>query len=123
MDDETLFQESLIFIQSNLNVTFEFVPGYLREFWMIKNDSNPDDPSTTKQWSIFMYALLTYKKSKNIMEFRLGKDEFFELFDSWQIILSLAEINEKTDIVIKPIKLFDFDQLGKAIEKIVEDLE
>jgi len=35
----------------------------------------------------------------------------------------LAEINEKTDIAIKPIKLFNFDQLGTAIEKIVEDLE
>ena len=123
MDDETLFEESLSFIKSHLDATFEVVPGYLRDFWMIKDHSNPDDPSTLKQWSVFMYALLEYKNSKNITEFRLGQDEFLELFQTWQVILSLAEINEKTDIAIKPIKLFDFDHLATEIEWIVRDLE
>lgn len=122
MNEETLFEESLNFIKANLDATFAVVPGYLRDFWMIKDELSPSDPSTTKQWSVFMYALLAYKKSKNIMEFRLGEYEFVELFDSWQIILSLAEINEKTDIVIKPVKLFDFDELGSQVEMIMKSL-
>jgi|SRR5690606_9198572 len=122
MNEETLFQESLNFIKANLGATFNAVPGYLRDFWMIEGDLSPDDPTTTKQWSVFMYALLAYKKSKNITEFRLGQDEFFKLFDDWQIVLSLAEINEKTDMKVKPIKLFDFDELGSEVEKTVNDL-
>jgi len=122
MNEETLFEESLSFIKDNLDVTFAVVPRYLRDFWMLKADSNPSDPSATKQWSVFMFALLAHKKSKNIMEFRISEDEFFELFDSWQIILSLAEINEKTDIAIKPIKLFDFDELGSEVEMIMKNV-
>ena len=123
MNEETLFEESLSFIKSNLDATFEVVPGYLREFWMIEGDSDPNDPSTIKQWSVFMYALLEYKKSKNITKFRLAQGELYELFNTWQVILSLAEINEKTDISIKPVKLFDFDHLATEIEVIVKDWE
>ena len=32
-----------------------------------------------------------------------------DYFITFQTILSLAEINARTDISIKPIKLFDFD--------------
>jgi len=69
-----------------------------------------------------MYALIAYKKSQNKMEFRLKPEEIFELFDTWQIVLSLAEINEKTDIKVKPIKLFDFNNLGSEIEKVVNGI-
>jgi len=122
MNEEKLFRESLSFIKSNLDATFDAVPGYLRDFWMITENAELDDPSTTKQGSVFMYALMAYKKSQNKMEFRLKPEEIFELFDTWQIVLSLAEINEKTDIKVKPIKLFDFNNLGSEIEKVVNGI-
>lgn len=122
MNEETLFKESLDFVKANLDATFDAVPGYLRDFWMLGEDAKLDDPSTTKQGSVFMYALLAYKKSQNVMEFQLEQEEIFELFDNWQIVLSLAEINEKTDIKVKPIKLFDFDNLASEIEKTVNEI-
>lgn len=122
MNEEKLFQESLSFIGANLDATFDAVPGYLRDFWMITENAELGDPSTTKQGSVFMYALMAYKKSQNKMEFRLNPEEIFELFDTWQIVLSLAEINEKTDIKVKPIKLFDFDNLASEIEKVVNGI-
>lgn len=89
---------------------------------MVGENAKLDNPSTTKQMSVFMYPLLSYKKSLNQTKFRLKQDEFFELFDNWQIVLSLAEINEKTDIKVKPIKLFHFDELRSEIEKVVNGI-
>lgn len=122
MNEETLLKESLDFIKANLDATFDAVPSYLRDFWMIGENEKLDDPSTTKQGSVFMYALLSYKKSQNKTEFRLKPEELFELFNNWQLVLSLAEINEKTDIKVKPIKLFHFDDLGSEIEKVVNGI-
>lgn len=56
------------------------------------------------------------------MEFHLEPEKLFELFDSWQMALSLAEINEKTDIRVPQIKLFQFDELSFEVERIVETL-
>lgn len=122
MNEATLLAESLTFIKANLDTTFDAVPGYLRDFWMINSDSTLDDPTTTKQGSVFMYALITYKKSKNMMEFRLEPEKLFEPFDSWQMALSLAEINEKTDLRVPQIKLFQFDELSFEVERILETL-
>ena len=43
------------------------------------------------------------------MEFKMQIAQLKDYFITFQTLLSLAEINAKTDISIKPIKLFDFD--------------
>ena len=117
MNEEELFLESLDFIKMNLDVTFDEVPEHLTDFWRLDNftDLYREDLASTKQWSVFMYALLAYKKEKNIMEFKLRVNEFVDLFITWQTILAIAEVSLKTDINVKPVKLFDFDNLNDDI--------
>src|SRR5690606_24154024 len=98
-NEEELFLESLDFIKMNLDVTFDEVPEHLMDFWRLDDfpDLYREDLASTKQWSVFMYALLAYKKGKNIMEFKLRIDEFVDLFITWQTILAIAEVTLKTD--------------------------
>lgn len=118
MNDEKLFTESLSFIKSNLDITFDRVPQHLMDFWRL--DDFPDIPvyelAFTKQWGVFVYALLDYKMRQNITEFKMEIDMFIQLFMTWQTILALAKVSQETDIKIKPVKLFDFDNFDGEIE-------
>jgi len=118
MNDEKLFTESLSFIKSNLDITFDRAPQHLLDFWRLDDllDLHKDDLVSTKQWAVFMYALLAYKKRKDITEFKIEIETFIDLFMNWQTILALAEVSLKSDIKIRPIKLFDFDNLNADIE-------
>ena len=118
MNDEKLFTERLSFIKENLDITFDRAPQHLVDFWRLDDllDLHKDELVSTKQWSVFMYALLAYKKRKDITEFKMEIETFVDLFVTWQTILALAEVSLKTDIKIKPIKLFDFDDLNADIE-------
>lgn len=68
MNNEKLFTESLSFIKSNLDITFDGVPQHLMDFWRLDDfpDLHEDELVSTKQWGVFMYALLAYKMRQNI---------------------------------------------------------
>lgn len=118
MNDEKLFLESMAYIKANLDVTFDQVPEHLIAYWQMDDvfGSSDEELPATKQWGVFMYALLLYKERKSEMEFKMEIEAFIDLFKTWQTFVALAEVARKTDINIKPVKLFDFDNFDGEIE-------
>lgn len=112
---EERLKASFDFISRNFNATFDKVPKELRESWYCELNSDDEDQRGFA-WSVFMYALLFKKKSEGVESFSMDEDRLSELFTNWQVCLSAAEINEVTDIKIKPFKIFDIENLEK--EKI-----
>lgn len=106
-----LFKESTDYISNNLQVFSNEVPHHLLDYWIVENN-NLGETEDNPEFGVFMYALLKYKRAKGINEFELPTDELIELFRSWQVLLSAIEVNSKTEIVIKPFQLFDFDNLS-----------
>lgn len=123
MNEEKLFDDSLSFIKSNLDATFDAVPGHLRDYWRITDKSKQGDPYAMMQWGIFTYALVCFKESKNIGEPDMLEHEVFDLFCDWQLILFFGANAGKSNVSIQSIKLFDFDVLGSELKKIVKDFE
>jgi len=123
MNEEKLFDESLSFIKSNLDAAFDAVPGHLRDYWRITDKSKQGDPYAMMQWSIFMYALVCFKESKNIWELDMREDEVFDLFCDWQLILFFGETDGESDLAITSVKLFDFDELDSELRKMMKRFE
>ena len=111
METRDLQQKSYDFITNNLQATFNQVPPELRLFWIVDDpyeylkSEQEDKPA----YSVFIYALLEYKKRKGFKKVEIAISQLHDYFVTFQMLLSFAEIDEKTDISIKPIKIFDFD--------------
>lgn len=106
-----IFKESTDYISQNLQALSNEIPCHLLDYWIVENN-NLGETEDNPEFGVFMYALLKYKRAKGINEFELPTDELMELFRSWQILLSAIEVNSKTEIVITPFQLFDFDNLS-----------
>lgn len=124
MNTQELQKKSFDFIDKNLHVTFDKVPEELRISWIVDDPVEylNSDYTERHEYAVFMYALMVYHKNKGLKKFEMQINQLQDYFITFQTLLSLAEINAKTDISIKPIKLFDFDNYGdiKAQFKIDE---
>lgn len=73
------------------------------------------DPSF--QWTVFMYILMKVKTKQGIFEYTISTEDLNQKFIDWQLMLSAAEVNEKTEVNIRPFKLFDLDNFeGITVE-------
>lgn len=115
MENQELMKKSFKFIEKNMHITNYQLPEELLRFWQVDdpveylNDENGDK----SQYTIFMYALMLYHKNKGKMQFDMKVDKLYDYFYTFQTLLAFAEISRKTDITIKPIKLFDFGKYDK----------
>lgn len=107
-DDETLLELSFSFISENVNVLSDEIPDYLIDYWTL-DEFNLETVEGVPQFTIFFYSLLKYKWLQDIKEFKMPIDDIYNLFKKWQTFLVALNLELKTDVVVKPFKLFDFD--------------
>ncbi len=110
-----LLKESFDWIKNNPNSSQLDIPEHLLNFWLVEDLDgyfNSIDINQSYKFSVFMYAFMVDKiKTDNYnWSFEIEESILIDLFISWQIILSTAEVSLKTDINIWPIKIFDFSK-------------
>lgn len=111
MTQKQLEQASFKFIENNLDSTFDAIPDFLLDLWTLDDGNGIIDDAGDKcdEFTFFLYAFLLYKKRQGLKSFAQDQDELDRLFDVFQMILGMAIISRNTDIKVKPIKMFDFD--------------
>jgi hypothetical protein len=114
--DEEL-KESFDFISKNLDITFDKVPGRLREMWYCEPNLD-DEEQSDFSWTVFMYIVVFSKKCQGLNEFTFSEERLSVLFGNWQAALAFAEIDAYTDIKIEPFKIFDVENLEKIMVRI-----
>lgn len=114
--DEKL-RESFEFISKNIDITFDKVPGRLRELWYFDVKSK-DDEQEDFAWTVFMYVYLYSKKSKGARVFSVSEEDISTLFTRWQTCIAIAEIDSFTELKIAPFKIFDVESLENVVVQI-----
>jgi hypothetical protein len=109
-DPETL-EKSLMWIRANLNATNLDVPTELIREWIFED--NDDDPKPGG----FFFAVFTFGYMQSDLHTGPSPGSeprsvplslLLELFNVWQLKLSLAEIHRRTPICVDPMPLFRF---------------
>lgn len=115
MTQDLLQQKSFKFIDNNLDSTFDKIPDDLLELWILneEQDSANESEEQCDKFTYFLYAFLKYKEGQGLSRLSPDEDELFDLFNAFQVILGMAMISRSTDVQVKPIKMFDFDNYNK----------
>ncbi|MDH6357139.1 hypothetical protein [Parabacteroides sp. PF5-9] len=105
----SIHQESIEFISSNINAKTSEIPKCLLEYWYVPEDT--DDCISISSHYFFYLAFKTYYKI-------LGKEiepSGFErrvLFEQFQVLIGIA-LGKDSGVSCIPVDLFDFDNYSK----------
>lgn len=106
-------KKSIEYISKNQKATSADIPLKLLCFWKLDQEDKDIDMEIedSDEWTIFLYALILYKKKQGLAGFEIEVDEIIEYFEAWQVIVQTALLSKLTDVKVKPFKFFDFDNV------------
>lgn len=109
---KNLLRVSTDFIAQNPNAMSDEIPRELLDFWAFDGDLNQpieEDDS----WTVFLFALINYKKSQELDCFNISMEEMIKTFQDWQVLVNAALVSQRTNAKITPFPMFDFDNIEK----------
>lgn len=107
-----LIKASTDFIAKNPNAMSNEIPRELLDVWAF--DGNLNQPvEEDDSWTVFLFALLNYKRNQGRKDFVLDVHEMNKTFQDWQVLVNAAMISQRTTAKISPFPMFDFDNIEK----------
>lgn len=110
-----LFQESIDFINKNINALTSEIPKHLLEYWYISEDITNycRNDTSLDPYLVFLHALETYNKTLG-KDVKLSSLNNIAMFGLFQIIIGI-ELGVGNSVKRIPINLFDFESYPKQI--------
>lgn len=105
---ENLLKQSMEYVQKNIHAKTDELPMELLAHWVVEDIEHENQD----QWTIFMTAYMTRKSlNKKNHEFKIETEELMRIFNDWQILLSAVLATQMSDMKLKPLPAFDFENI------------
>lgn len=106
---DDLLEKSMQFVEENIFALSNEIPEELLDFWLtetIHPSSENDD-----QWTIFMLVFVKLNSIKKVQSLTISPNDLVNLFEDWQILLATIKASIISNKVLKPIAVFDFENI------------